>query len=213
MDLKPFRAIHEQMKKKCHADEANLELLEKQKFQKEKELLEIQQESHDKKLMKELLEKASDEARKNGKEILSQTASSALQMVLGENHTVSIELGTLRGVPSAELSISKEYSQGTLTIDPMEDGGGIRDLVSLSTFMATGMLVGEENQSPYFLDEPTKFVSKDRAEEVAGFMKELVVYTRKQTFLVTHDQEHLPAVGDTTYLIENVDGVSVATKQ
>lgn len=213
MDLKPYRAIHEQMKKKCHTDEANLELLEKQRFQQEKELFEIQQESHDKKLMKELLEKASDEARKNGKEILSQTASSALQMVLGENHTVSIELGTQRGVPSAELSISKEYSNGMLTIDPMEDGGGIRDLVSLSTFMATGMLVGEENQSPYFLDEPTKFVSKDRAEEVAGFMKELVAYTGKQTFLVTHDQEHLPSVGDTTYLIENVDGVSVATKQ
>jgi hypothetical protein len=213
MDIKQIRIIHEQMKKKCHADEANLELLERQKFQKEKELFEIQQESHDKKLMKELLEKASDEARKNGKEILSQTASSALQMVLGENHAVSIELGNLRGVPSAELLISKEYSQGILNIDPMEDGGGIRDLVSLSTFMATGMLVGEENQSPYFLDEPTKFVSKDRAEEVAVFMKELVAYTQKQTFLVTHDLEHLPAVGDTTYLIENIDGVSVATKQ
>jgi hypothetical protein len=213
MDIKQIRIIHEQMKKKCHADEANLELLEKQKFQKEKELFDIQKESHDKKLMKELLEKASDEARKNGKEILSQTASSALQMVLGENHAVSIELGNLRGVPSAELLISKEYSQGILNIDPMEDGGGIRDLVSLSTFMATGMLVGEENQSPYFLDEPTKFVSKDRAEEVAGFMKELVAYTQKQTFLVTHDLEHLPAVGDTTYLIENVDGVSVAIKQ
>lgn len=213
MDIKQIRIIHEQMKKKCHADEANLELLEKQKFQKEKELFDIQKESHDKKLMKELLEKASDEARKNGKEILSQTASSALQMVLGENHAVSIELGNLRGVPSAELLISKEYSQGILNIDPMEDGGGIRDLVSLSTFMATGMLVGEENQSPYFLDEPTKFVSKDRAEEVAGFMKELVAYTQKQTFLVTHDLEHLPAVGDTTYLIENIDGVSVATKQ
>jgi predicted ABC-type transport system involved in lysophospholipase L1 biosynthesis ATPase subunit len=213
MDIKQIRIIHEQMKKKCHADEANLELLEKQKFQKEKELFDIQKESHDKKLMKELLEKASDEARKNGKEILSQTASSALQMVLGENHAVSIELGNLRGVPSAELLISKEYSQGILNIDPMEDGGGIRDLVSLSTFMATGMLVGEENQSPYFLDEPTKFVSKDRAEEVAGFMKELVAYTGKQTFLVTHDQEHLPAVGDTTYRIENIDGVSVAIKQ
>lgn len=213
MNIKQIRTIHEQMKKKCHADEANLELLERQKFQKEKELFEIQQESHDKKLMKELLEKASDEARKNGKEILSQTASSALQMVLGENHAVNIELGNLRGVPSAELLISKEYSQGILSIDPMEDGGGIRDLVSLSTFMATGMLVGEENQSPYFLDEPTKFVSKDRAEEVAVFMKELVAYTQKQTFLVTHDLEHLPAVGDTTYLIENIDGVSVATKQ
>lgn len=213
MDMNEIKATHEKMKMTYHADQANLELLEKQQFQKEKELFDIKQESHDKKLMKELLEKASDEARKNGKEILSQTASSALQMVLGENHAVSIELGSLRGVPSAELSISKEYAHGTLIIDPMEDGGGIRDLVSLSTFMATGMLVGEENQSPYFLDEPTKFVSKDRAEEVAEFLKELVSYTGKQTFLVTHDQEYLPAVGDTTYRIENPAGVSTAIKQ
>lgn len=213
MQLNEIKAMQEKMKMKYHADQANLELLEKQQFQKEKELFDINQESHDKKLMKELLEKASKEARKNGKEILSQTASSALQMVLGENHSVEVELGNLRGVPSAELSISKTYPHGILNIDPMEDGGGIRDLVSLSTFMATGMLVGEENQSPYFLDEPTKFVSKDRAEEVAEFLKELVAYTGKQTFLVTHDQKYLPAVGDTTYRIENPEGVSIATKQ
>lgn len=213
MDLKQMKVIHEKMKKQLHSDEANLELLEKQKFEKERELFRIEQESHSKRLMKELLEKASDEARKNGKEILSQTASSALQMVLGENHSVDIELGNLRGVPSAELNISKEFHNGRLTIDPMEDGGGIRDLVSLSTFMATGMLVGEENQSPYFLDEPTKFVSKDLAEEVSVFIKELVAYTGKQTFLVTHDQEHLPLVGETTYRIENHDGVSKAIKQ
>lgn len=213
MDLQQMKAAHEMMKRKLHADEANLEMLEKQKFQKEKELFDIKQENHDKKLMKELLEKASNEARKNGKEILSQTASSALQMVLGENHSVNIELGNLRDVPSAELTISKVYPQGILEVDPMEDGGGIRDLVSLSTFMATGMLIGEENQSPYFLDEPTKFVSKDRASEVAAFLKELVSYTGKQTFLVTHDQEYLPAVGDTTYRIENPEGVSLAVKQ
>lgn len=212
MDIQQIKAIQERMKRQYHADEANLELLDKQKFQKEKELLEIQKESHDKKLMKELLEKASDEARKNGKEILSQTATSALQMVLGENHSVDIRLGNLRGLPSGELEISKEYSNGILTIDPMEDGGGIRDLVSLSTFMATGMLVGEENQAPYFLDEPTKFVSAEFGEDVSNFVKELVSYTEKQTFVVTHETVYLPSVAESAYLIENIDGISRATK-
>lgn len=212
MDIESVKKIKEQMTRQCHADEANLLLLEKQKFEKEKELLEVDKANHDKKLMKELLEKASDEARKNGKEILSQTASSALQMVLGENHRVNIELGNLRGLPSAELEIAKDYSNGTLIIDPNEDGGGIRDLVSLSTFMSTGMLVGEENQAPYFLDEPTKFVSAEYGEDVSNFIKELVGYTEKQTFVVTHEKVYLPAVADVAYLIENEDGVSQASK-
>lgn len=212
MNLKMMKEIHAQMTKQLHMDEANLELLEKQKYEKERELFKIEKKSHDKRLTKELLEKTSDEARRNGKEIMAQTSSAGVQMVLGENHSVDIELGNLRGLPSAELHIIKEFKNGKLIIDPMEDGGGIRDIVSLATFMGTGMTVGEGNQSPYFLDEPTKFVSKDLAEEVSTFIKELASYTGKQTFIVTHDMNHLPNVADTTYRIENHDGVSKAIK-
>lgn len=204
---------HEKMKMKLHADEATLNSLNEQRTKQEMELFKIEKENHRKKVMKELLEKASDEARKNGKEVLEKTATSSVQMVLGDNLSIQMKLDTQRGVPTAEMDIVKKTSKGDMIIEAMEDGGGIRDIISLSTFVSTGMLVGDDNLAPNFFDEPTKFVSAEHKPAVATFMKELVHYTEKQTMLVTHDLDYLPAVGDTTYLVQIEDGVSKVTKQ
>ncbi len=213
MDLNTLKQRHEELKMKTHAEEMALKLLEEQKSKQEKELFKVQRENYDKKILKELLEKSSDEARKNGKEVLEKTATNSVQMVLGESYSVQINLDSQRGVPTADVDIVKETTKGKMVIEAMEEGGGIRDIISLSTFVSTGMLVGEGNKAPNFFDEPTKFVSAEHKPAVASFMKELVSYTEKQTMLVTHDLEHLPSVGDAVYLVEIEDGVSRMTKQ
>lgn len=196
-------------------EKATLDLYIKQKEQKEKELEKTEREHENILTMKELLEKSSDEARKNGKAILSQTASSSLQMVMGDNLKVDMKLGHRSGVPTADLEIVMQYGKKEIRIDPNHDGGGIRDLVSLSTFMATGFLVAGDNNAPYFLDEPTKFVSEEYAEKTAHAIKEIVKYSQKQAIIVTHEKTHLPNVADVAYELikDDKDGTTKSVRR
>lgn len=201
------------LKTRYTKDKATYDLYAKQKKEKEKELAETQKEQEDLLIMKEILEKSSKEARKNGKEILVETASSALQMVMGDNLKVDIVLGQRTGVPTADLEIVSEYNGQENRISPHDDGGGIRDLVSLSTFLATGFLVGNNNKAPYFLDEPTKFVSEEYAEKTAHAIKEIIDYSGKQAIIVTHEKRYLPSVANCAYELEKDDTGTTQSKR
>ncbi|RKO61675.1 chromosome partitioning protein ParA [Caldibacillus debilis] len=195
----------ERVKARYTKDKATYDLYAKQKAEKERELAEIEREQENLMIMKEVLEKSSDEARKNGKQILAETASSALQMVMGDSLRVDIELDHRAGVPVADLDIITTYNGQETRISPNDEGGGIRDLVSLATFLATGFLVGGDNKAPYFLDEPTKFVSEEYAEKAAHAIKEIIDYSGKQAIIVTHEKRHLPSLANCAYELEKDD--------
>lgn len=155
--------------------------------------------------MKTLLESATEEARENGKKVLAETSTHAVRMVMDDDLEVDMHLTQKRGVANADLVIRKETDGYMLETDPAnEEGGGMADIVSVSTFISMGMLVGDENQSPYFLDEPTKYVSKGNSDSVAKFLKEIVTYSGKQTILVTHD-EVVAEAGDKKFKVEMDD--------
>jgi len=201
------------LKTRYTKEKTTLDLYRKQKEEKERELSKTEKEHTDLMTMKELLEKASDEARKNGKEILSETASASLQMVMGDHLKVDMILDHRSGVPIADLEIVTSYRDKENRISPNDEGGGIRDLVSLSTFMATGFLVGGDNKAPYFLDEPTKFVSEEYAEKTAHAIKEIVDYANKQAIVVTHEKNYLPKVADVAYeLVKDDTGTTQSVR-
>lgn len=202
LDVKSVEERLDRLKQQYTKDKAAYELYLRQRREKEEELRQTEKEQEDLMIMKELLEKSSDEARKNGKEVLAETASSALQMVMGENLKVDIVLGQRTGVPTADLEIVYEYEGRENRVSPHDEGGGIRDLVSLSTFLATGFLAGENNKAPYFLDEPTKFVSEEYAEKTAHAIKEIIDYSGKQAIVVTHEKRYLPSVANCAYELE-----------
>lgn len=213
MSVQQIRQTLEKLKNQYTKDKTTFDLYTKQKIEKEEECQRIEQEQKEVLIMKELLEKSSDEARKSGKEILTQTASSSLQMVMGDHVSVDIELGHRSGVPTAELEIVTSYGQTENRINPHDEGGGIRDLVSLSTFISTGFLMGENNKAPYFLDEPTKFVSEEYAEKTAHAIKEIVDYANKQAIVVTHEKTHLPNVADVAYeLVKDEEGTTQSVR-
>lgn len=214
----PIQSLKEQLnelKTQYTKEKTTRDLYVRQKEEKQKALKETEKEYEDILMMKELLEKSSDEARLNGKVVLSETASSSLQLVMGDNLKVDMKLGNRSGVPTADLEIVTEYGEKEIRIDPNDEGGGIRDLVSLSTFLATGLLVGEDNKAPYFLDEPTKFVSEEYAEKTAHAIKEIVKYSKKQAIIVTHEKEYLPNVADASYELikDDENGVTLSTRK
>lgn len=199
----------EKLKKEFYRANGEKANLENQKIRQEQDVEELTKKSKETGIMKQLLEKASEEARENGKQVLSETSSNAIQMVWDDNMEVDMNIQIKRGVPNADLFIRQTSDGHVLETDPaQEEGGGLADIVSASTFMSLGMLVGDNNKAPYFLDEPTKYVSKGNSDNVAKFLKEIVDYSQKQTILITHDSV-IAESGDKVFkVVKDVEGTS-----
>lgn len=162
----------------------------------DKELIKINTE-------KVLLENSSLKALNLSKDIMEEVSTNSLRAVFDDNREVIINLGTKSGQRTAELLMIQD---GYDTDPAKEEGGGVADIVSLTSFLALGDLLNE-NYAPLFLDEPNKFLSKEYSEKMAIYLKEIMDYTGKQMFLVTHD-EHLKNVGDISFKMTKIDKTS-----
>lgn len=192
----------QKLTQQLYTAKGQIESLEKQKGKVEASIEESEKQQEHLLTMKTLLETATEEARESGKRVLAETSTHAVQMALDDDKEVDVTLSQKRGVANADLIIRQEIDGLLLETDPTNDeGGGTADIVSLSTFISMGMLAGEDNLSPYFLDEPTKYVSKGNSDNVAKFLKEIVEYAERQTILVTHD-EVVAEAGDKKFKVE-----------
>lgn len=173
---------------------------QKESYANEIEVLKVKE--SDNLLKKELLEQASEKARSDGMKVLSDTASNAVQAILGEGTYVDMVSSIRNGVPNVDVVIKREIDGKTVVTDPTQgEGGGVADIVSLAMFFSLRLLVGQDNEAPVFMDEPTKFLSKGYSNEAADFINEMVEYMGKQTFLITHD-ETIASSGDLMFNIQ-----------
>ena len=159
---------------------------------------------------KELLQKATETAREKAKELIESVGTEALQMVLGEDKRIVIRLTQRDGVPAANLFVQTIFGENdVLENNPNYGGGGVRDIISLSTLTANRMLEAKNNKAPMFLDEPFKNVSSDYAEKIAEFLNKLVEYFGGQFFVVTHERNFMPNTASKTFSVTlNSDKVS-----
>lgn len=161
---------------------------------------------------KELLDEASTTAREQAKTLFEEVVTNSIQIVFDKDAKAVVKLGRKNNMPTAEVAIQVEQDGVIVETDPTdEDGGGLADMVSLAIFMATSLLGSKKNVAPFFLDEPTKFVSAGNAENCANFISEMVEYTERQTFLSTHEREYLPFVADRSFLVVKENGTSTAS--
>lgn len=160
-------------------------------------------------LERAIIIKASDEARESGKNLITSLCNS----VVGEiepNSEVIIENAIKYSSPTMDIYIQRDDGNGNITTtDPaQEDAGGIADLMSLA-IQASLLKINESNSAPLFLDEPTKFVSKNNAEIAAKLIKEISKSVGRQVFVVTHEKDVMPQYADKHYEIsKNADGIS-----
>lgn len=191
-----------ELSKKYQNEKGKLEEKKERLATLNKEVVELEKEVEKLSLEKQIVSKASDKARKAGKEMITQICSSALKEI-NPNLSVNIEEYEKYGVSSLDVSlISKNDAGEEVETDPAsEDAGGIADIVSMGTFIAFNSL-DVNNKAPVFLDEPTKFVSKENAESTAQFIKRVMDSGDKQFFILTHEQDYLPSQCDTHYYLD-----------
>ncbi len=138
---------------------------------------------------KKLIQDAASEARKFSKEMFEETSTEALQTILGDNLSVEIKLGETAGTQTADFLVKAKYEDDSeVIVDPTnEDGGGVADIIALASLISMNSFVSDENSAPLVLDEPTKYVSKGNAKDVALFLSETSKNMGKQIIMVTHD--------------------------
>ena len=185
--LKKIEKFNEFYKEK----ENEVKILKSQKEEKIKEIELIDNKLIDTTTEKVLLENSSLKALNLSKDIMEEVSTNSLRAVFDDDREVVINLGTKSGQRTAELLMLQDSDD---TDPAKEEGGGVADIVSVTSFLALGDLLNE-NYAPLFLDEPNKFLSKEYSEKMAFYLKDIIDYTGKQMFLVTHD-EHLKTVGD-----------------
>lgn len=204
---------YEKLRKEFERELERKKHLEEQKEVYVGTLSELEDRESDNLLKKELLEQASEKAREDGMRVLADTATNAVQAILGEDTFVDMVSSIRNGVPNVDVVVKREINGMEATTDPTQgEGGGVADIVSLSMFFSLGLLVGRDNEAPIFMDEPTKFLSKGYSTQAAAFINEMVDYTGKQTFVVTHD-ETIASSGDKVFRTElNDELVSEVTE-
>lgn len=183
--------------------ENEVKILNSQKAEKLNEIELIDKELINITTEKVLLENSSLKALNLSKDIMEEVSTNSLRAVFDDDREVIINLGTKSGQRTAELLMLQD---GDDTDPAKEEGGGVADIVSVTSFLALGDLL-DENYAPLFLDEPNKFLSKEYSEKMAFYLKDIIDYTGKQMFLVTHD-EHLKTVGDISFKMTKVGKTS-----
>lgn len=208
------KGLLDKLKQIYHKESAILQQLQKTKTEKEQDLKAKLEERDRLELKKTLINEASIEARNQAKEVLQDMGTNALKFILGDHLSLEIELKEQARQQWVANFITKaeENDEYQIETDPAEEeGGGVADVVAISTQTSMLQLLGDKNVAPLFLDEPSKFVSKGHSEQVANFLSEVSRYYNRQIFMVTHD-EYLAQIGDVAYSFKKVDGNSIATK-
>lgn len=212
MEFEQARASLEQLKQIYHKESGVLQELQNAKAEKIEVSTKLREKRDEIDRKRTLLQEASDEARSQSKEVLQAMSTKALQFILGEHLSLHVKLTGKRNMPSADIIVKSEYGDYVVETFPAEEeGGGVADVVSFATFIAMRELAGDANVAPFFLDEPSKFVSKGHSQQVARFLYEISHHFERQSFMVTHD-EYLASVGDRAYHFKIEDGKTVSTE-
>lgn len=188
---------------------AELELFKNQLSEKREKINEINRESYNVTLARELLEHTSTEAREKGEAILEEAVSEVLKIVFGDSYSVKLKTSIRGGTPSTEVYVIKRIGLQNEMISLDNEGGGLKEVLSLAFFVTVSRLTSSENAALVVMDEPTGAVSDGHAESTAEAISILTEYLEKPSIIITHEREFLPNLVEHVFYVEQgVDGVS-----
>jgi DNA repair exonuclease SbcCD ATPase subunit len=157
-----------------------------------------------------LLEKTAAEARLKAKVYLENVVTNALQYISGGVYTFEIDIQELRGKPDAEFYVVSTVNGHKSRQKPQDAcGGGFVDIISTALRYAYLELFNNPTiKGILLLDEPGKMISENASVKFAEFVKQLCGSFKRQTIMVTHN-ENLQAVADKTNVVILQNDVSV----
>ena len=131
------------------------------------------------------------------KEFIEELVSLALQSVFGIEYYFVLEAKERRG--QAELEPIILWRQERLS-PRGETGGGVVDVASFALRLVLWALSAKRSSPVFILDEPFKFLSKDKTEAAAAMLKSVADLLGCQIIMVSHD-EGLAIIADRSWTV------------
>ena len=135
---------------------------------------------------------------------IENTVTLALETVFGNGHAFHLRQDVKRNQTELTPLVvidGEEYS-------PRDElGCGVVDVVSFGLRLALWALKSPRSRATFVLDEPFRFVSKDRLEAVGRVLRETSARLGAQYVIVTHEAE-LAAAADKAWEVRKERGVS-----
>ncbi len=134
--------------------------------------------------VRELFIAATAATQEQVKEFIEEMVSLALQSVFGNEYWFTLESHSRRGQPEMEPIILWKQER----LSPKgEVGGGVIDVVSFALRLVLWVLSSNKSSPTFILDEPFKFLSKDRTDAAASMIKGIADLLGIQIIMVSHD--------------------------
>ena len=127
---------------------------------------------------------------------ISDLVTTALDIVFPGEYEFNMEFKVSRGKTEVELSLIDKDGGKILPMDGV--GGGVVDVCSFALRLACINLSKAERV--LIMDEPFRFVSKDRQEMVGVMLKKLCDELDVQVLMVTHEEGYADLADNTIHL-------------
>jgi len=130
--------------------------------------------------------------------------TSLLKTIYGDEYRFSLVFEIKRNKSECSPKIMK----GDIQVDLKDEVGvGVVDILSYAMRLAIWSLQKPRTDPIFLLDEPFKYVSKDKMPLVGEALRELTENLGAQTIMISHDEE-LIDIGDSAYKVEINNNVS-----
>lgn len=178
MDITDAQKLLDQLKVEATQNKDLLKLFNKQKIQNDDDLINAQK-------IRELVYAAVDKTQSQLRYHVSNLVTVGLQTTFPEkDYKFHLDFVTRRNQTECDLLIE---DNGIKSKPKYRNGGGVLDVISISLRMAFWSL--SDTVPILALDEPSKFVSKDKQDSVVQMIRDIADELNIQIILVTHIPE------------------------
>ena len=138
------------------------------------------------------------------KMFIESIVSRALSIVYGDDYGFKIDYVLKRNQSEAILHVLKNGDEFSLR---EEVGGGINDIVSFALRIALWSMLSPRTSRVFLLDEPAKFLSRDKQESFGRMLSEISKMLGLQIILVSHSNEIIGSA-DSVFEVFQEKGIS-----
>ena len=144
-------------------------------------------------------------AQNEVKTVIEELVTQALQSVFGNKYSFVIENKILRNKPETSFYVEIDGKRFSLK---EELGGGVVDVTSFAVRIVLWAITSPRSANTIILDEPGKFISKDKLQSFGEMIKSLSKMLGIQFVIITHENE-LAEISDKAYNVTQENGISV----
>lgn len=193
----------QKLKSKVDQAKGKLALLEKQKTDAEGELKYYKSMQIRIEQAKVIIQAVATQTQEQLEYQISELVTLALGSVFDDTYDFRVKFDIARGKTEAKLYLEKDGQK----YNPLDaTGGGVADVVAFGLRLALWSL--KPTRKLLILDEPMRFLSRDKQARAARMIRELSGKLGLQIIMVTHSPEMIEAA-DKVFEIEKVNGVSI----